>query len=381
MSEPSTPHPTLDQYQIHVKLRCNLSGLPLGELSFLTMAGTASYLSHWNELVAKHPVFSMDFTKLLKFTRSQWDRLAQGASDGTLREDEENILRVSFLATLHTLGTVQQDGPVLPPLDCVLTNMQSLLVLATWKHHMQTARMRWPKYHISTRNTNWNFENFRDYLQVCFDTRKSYENTLKLAEERAQVQAAEEAAAALAGSWANPVSKTVLWRWVQAHLPKQNQADGEGWMATLFLAKRPGTIHQFDFDELTMMRNIVEGECPNGTGVMFAVRARLDQIEAIWKAHYEDFSVELADYAPGAGLLVNGVKPCPPEPGDKPQMKDFSTKTAYYLAEAGWSIAKRSWDKYWQDHEKTKMRDSELAARNAAAEAAVDDLDISDEDI
>lgn len=352
----------MEEFYLKTKLHCTVSGLYIGQLEFLTTAGTAAYLSHWNGLVAKHPVFSMEFSKLLKFTRSEWDRLAQRASEDLLEEGDSNILRVTFLALLHSLDCIKQDHPTLPALPVVVTHMKGVLYLASWKFHLESKRFAFPVLHLSKHNSNEQFENLKDYLDVCFAKKEEYETAVRKSEDEEKVRLAERAAAAIASSWVTPVSKKLLWHWVQHHLPEKYQADGMGWMATIFLGGKQAIL-QYDKDELEMMSEIICGECPAGTGVMYAVRTRLDQIMSIWTAHYEEFTIDLADFADGADILINGERRQPPDPGEEPKLTQFKSKADYYVARGTWHVAKAAHDKYWKEQERKKAREAELAAK------------------
>lgn len=366
----------MEEFYLKTRLHCTVSGLYIGQLEFLTTAGTQAYLSHWNGLIAKHPVFSMDFSKLVKFARSEWDRLAQRASEDALEEGDSNILRVTFLALLHSMDCIKQDHPVLPPLATVVTHMKGVLYLSTWKFHLESKRFVFPTLHLSKHNANERFENLKDYLDVCFAKKEEYETAVRKSEDEEKVRMAERAAAALSSSWVTPVSKKLLWDWVQAHLPERYQVDGMYWMADLFLGSR-SKILEFDKDEIDMLEEIVCGECPAGTGVMFAVRTRIEQVRAIWTAHYEEFEIDLADYADQADILVNGERKAPPDPGEEPQMRDFKSKAEFYVAKGTWHVAKAAHDKYWREQERKKQRDAELRKKLDAD----DDTNFTEEDI
>lgn len=364
---------------ISYRLQCKRSGVTIGVIEFLVTAGTASYLSHWNDLVAMHPVFSFQFQKLTKFTRDEWDRLAQRVEDETATEVEQQILQLCFLALLYSLDSVKQDTAALPPIHLVVSHLRDLMALASWKFYLESQRFRFPTFHIAKINTNESFENIGHYIQTCFDIRKQYETQKHEMEERDKIRTAAAAAQALASNWATPVSKKILWAWVQANLSEGYQADGIGWMATIFLGGKTA-ICSFEKEEIEMMEEIIYTECPAGTGVMHAVRTRMNQIWSIWKSHYTDYEVDLSDFAPGAGILVNGVRPQPPDPGDEPVLIDFDKKWKFFVAHGTWKVAKAAWDKYWKDQAIKKIAADDPILRALEDSMRTDDAVRDNED-
>lgn len=330
--------------QVHTTLRCRLSGLPVGSLHVETTAGALPYLTHWDKLVIRHPVFSLGEYKLFEFAKKEWNRLAKQAVDDEISDAEGNILRVSYLAVLHTFGSIQQEQSVLPPLSVVQSTFNKVLALAYWKYYLESPRFKFPQYRICQQNGNIAFENIDDYLDLCFDCKDGYETRINEIEEESKARAAKAAMEALTREWITPVSRKVLWAWVKHYLPERYAADKVGWMHTLFLGGGNAII-EFQEEDIQMMEDIIYGECPPGTGVMKAVRDRINQIWTIWKAHHETFSIDLEDYAVNQGVLVNGVQVAMPDPGPEPTLQSCDgNKTKHIIATAKWRIAKAAWE-------------------------------------
>lgn len=326
------------------QLRCKMSGLTIGKLEVTTTAGTLPYLSHWDKCVVMHPVFSMDTQKLLRFARSEWDRVIARPDEEGVTQAEQEVICVTYLAMLHTLNCIKQDCPALPPFYVVQATISRLFALAFWKWKLESERFRFPTLHISKFNQNDNFTNIGDYLDLCFDIRKDYETKRHEAAEAEKVRAAEKALIALNNTWVTPPGKKVLWQWVKAHLPEKYHPDAEGWLSTLFLGGS-GAIVEFDKEDIQMARDIIESSCPAGTGILFAVRNRLDLIEATWKNYHNTFEIELSDFADNANVLVNGAPVLQPHPGPAPVAKDFPKLALYLVADAKWKIAMAAWKK------------------------------------
>lgn len=325
---------SFDRKNLQLTLHCKLSGLPIGKLELLSVAGAIPYMSHWAEATVLHPVFSLDPERLFRYARNEWNRIAQ--RDGEPSLDEANILQVSFLAILHTLDCVKQDIPALPPLDVVETHLQSLLQLAYWKWHLESQQFRFPMYHISPVNTNADFSGIGDYLDLCFDVRRQYQAGVQRTAEKAKERAADEAARLLADTWMKPISRRQMLKWIQANLPSRYKPDGEGWIATLFLGGPTAIVEYTDDEsELQLMEDIILGECPPGTGMMKKVRERLEEIRKIWGDHHLAFEIVIEDQHEGA--IEN--------PGPAPEPSAFPNKAQFFQARARWQIAQLAWEK------------------------------------
>lgn len=329
------------------KLYCQRSGLPIATVEFLTTANTLPYISFWNDSVVYHPVFSMQPNKLLDFSRAEWQRLAGRAADQEISEAESNILRVSFLAMLHSLESVKQESPALPPLQVVQDNIEQLFNLAAWKFFLESKRFKFPTFSLSKLNSNLDFSTVRAYIETCLDAKKDYESRVSEAVEKEKIAAAEKALAALRSEWVTPVSKRLLWQWVKSHLPEKYQPDGEGWLATIFLGS-DRAILDFEAEDIALAVEIIYSSCPVGSSVFKAVKERLAAVEEVWKQHYEAWEIDLGDdeWEQGAAaMLVNGEKQKTPHPGPEPKIGDFQSRGAYIQAKARWDIAMAKWQK------------------------------------
>lgn len=323
------------------QLTCKFSGLPIGMLSYQVVAGHMPYLSHWDNMVAMHPVFSMETGRLLAFARGEWNRLAKAAIDNETTTAEESILQVSFLAVLHSLGSIDQQVPGLPPMNIVQSNMNRLFSLAFWHHRLDSQRFKFPRYKISKINDNNKFTNISDYLDICFDKKVDYEEGVEDLAEQERVISAEKALKALRNSWIVPIGNKALWRWVSANLPEQYEAEKQGWMLTLFTGNER-TILDFDKDEIILLEEIVVSECPRGNAIMFAVRERLEKILKIYTDNKEAFTVDFTDYEEDEAELAfkeaNGVSTIV----EAPKLSDFPNKVAYIKANALWYLQQRA---------------------------------------
>ncbi len=240
-------------------------------------------------------------------------------------EAEETILRVSFLALLHSLGSIIQEEASLPPLHIAQSQMPRLFSLVYWKHLLDSKRFAFPDFKINRFNNNDRFQNIHYYIDACFEKKEEYSSAVKEAEEKEKAASAERALKSLRSAWIVPNNKRELWRWVRAHLPERYAADAQGWMSTLFLGN-DSTICDFDADEVDMMQGIIEGECPVGTALLHAVRQRLEYIRKVIDdaKHAFEVNYEFIDEAPPAAVA--------------PKREDFPTQIAFIQANARWYL-------------------------------------------
>lgn len=338
-------------YAIH----CQYSGLEIANLEYQVVAGHMPYLSHWDKMVAMHPIFSFPTGKLLAFARGEWKRLAKAADDGDASRDEEESLRVCFLAVLHSLDSIKQEAPSLPPMHIVQNNMSKLFALAYWHHYLDSKRFAFPSYKINKANQNIGFDGVHDYLELCFEIKDDYENGVSDLVEAEKAKSAEAALKALRNSWIIPASNKQLWRWVAANLPEKYAAEKEGWLSTLFLGSER-TILTFDKDEIQLLDEIIISECPPGTGILKAVRDRLDSIMQVHTDNKEAFTVDFDEYLPldeDASLIQSplsalsvacAVSGATGNLAQKaaPVQADFPTKAGFIRANAMWYLQCRA---------------------------------------
>lgn len=337
-----------ENMRLNYVLRCQLSGLFIGRLEVITTVGSLPYLSHWQEMVARHPVFSMSEGRLLSFTTNEWRRLAKKAADEEITENESNVLCVCYLALLHSLDCIKQDKDlqILPPMHIVYNTMPKLLALSYWKYHLESKRFSFPTYHISRANNNGNFSDIGAYLDLCFEIKDDYEMKINDEAEKQKAKEAADAIKVLNNTWVIPPSKKQLWNWVKAHLlPTKYAPDCEGWLSTLFLGGSQTIVNDFEKADIEMMEEIIVSECPAGTGVMHAVRGRIDSIWRIWKEHHEAFEVDMADYAKNQGVLVNAAPITHPDPGAEPNASQYQARAKFLVAHAQWKVAKAAYDR------------------------------------
>ena len=323
-------------YNIH----CCYSGIYIGKLDYMVVAGHMPYLSHWDNMTALHPIFSFPQAKLLAFARSEWNRLSAAVEDEQATEVEETQLRVCFLAVLHSLDSIKQESPSLPAMHIVQSNMSKLFKLAFWYNYLDSKRFRFPSYKINKANQNTAFTNISDYLELCFDIKTEYEEGIDDLVEAEKIAAAERALLALRNSWIVPASNNALWRWISANLPERYESDKQGWMVTIFCGS-DSKILSFEKEDIALLEEIIVSEMPIGTPILSAVRARLDYILKTYTDHKEAFTVDFDDFDFDESMAAARSVSIAPASVEAPKVSDFPTKIAYIKANALYYLQQR----------------------------------------
>lgn len=305
------------------RIFCAYSGVQIATMDYLVVAGHIPWMKKWDSLVCYHPIFSFPTAKKLAFVRGEWKRLSQVEPT----EKEEELLKVGWLAILHTLGSIEQEAPALPSVQIVQATIQKLFKLAYWYYYLDSPRFKFPSFRINAANNNNRFENITHYLDACFSAKEDYETEVNERAEEAKIKAAKRAMEALKDSWISPPSRRILWQWIRAHLPKRYEADAEGWLSTLFLGNDK-TILDFEQDETILMQEILESECPQGTGILQAVRERCAYVLKI--QHENKTAWEIVD----EDIPQTTLK-------EAPKRAEFAKESDFIRANAIWYLNQR----------------------------------------
>ncbi len=316
---------------------CSYTGVALGVIDLTMTAGHIPYMSHWNEMVCHHPLFSLQPYVLVNHMKAEWKRLAQMIADEVATEVETQNLQVGFVAMLHNLGSIRHDRGVigLPTLPIVQANLESLMELNYWVNYLQSKKFKFPELHISNLNDNANLDNIRDYLNVCWEQKKAYELNINDLQEQERSRVAEKALLALRNEWIKPAGKKLLWEFCKGYLQKQWKSDAEGWMKQVFLST-PSNITIWDYDEIELMEEIIFSNIPVGSSASHAVKERIDQIKLDHNNHYNSFEIEETTIE-FIETLKDSLAATP-----APVEADFKNKAMFYVAKAKWELANPS---------------------------------------
>ncbi len=317
--------------QLRHILRCNRTGVSLGSLDLSVTAGHLPYMSHWNEMICYHQLFSLTPYKLVDFMNREWQRLAQAITDEQASDREEELLCIGFTALLHNLNSIRQDRNCigLPTISIVQSNLESLMGLSTWYNTLASKRFQFPELHISKLNDNASLQHIYAYLSACWDAKAAWEAGLDDQQEQERARVAERAVIAIRNGFYKPVSKKLLWTYVKAQLPAMWK--GDEWLGTIFLGSTPT---DWDWDELELFEEILQSALPVGQSVIsHAVRERIDEIKAAWQDYYATFTIE-EDGQEFISALTEELSDT-----QEPQLADFKSKAEFFVARAKWQLA------------------------------------------
>lgn len=321
--------------QLRHTLHCNYTGVALGVLDLTMTAGHVPYMSHWNEMVCHHALFSLGQYHLCKHMTREWERLSFLIANEEATEHETLNLQIGFVALLHSLESISRDRGVigLPSILTVQTNLKSLIGLCYWQNYLASKKFSFPELHISKLNDNAALESIKDYLRCCWEQKERYEKNIDDVMELERSKVAQRAILAIRENWIKPAGKKLLWQYCLGYLQGQWAADAQGWMRTLFLGTSNNAIN-FDYDEIELMEDIIFSNVPGDNAVVnHSVRERINQIKQDWKNHYDAFQIEENEQEFIEGLKIEQA--ATPEP----LLSEFPNKVMYLVARAKWQLA------------------------------------------
>lgn len=322
------------QKTYQIPLQCKRSGLVVGSLNVLAVAGHMPVVAQWKDSMVLHPLFSLQPVALLKFSRNTWFRYCnftvEEGENEQLTSKQEQTLQVAALAMLHNLADVRQDIPWLPSWPDVSSQWASLMAISYWKCYLDSARFNFPAIHLSRMESDFSL---RDYVQACWKVKKQYETTVNEKIELEKLKAAEFAAIALRDelAGARPTSIRQLWRWFVANMPKRYAKDLEGWMSEIFFSKGE-QIRQFTIKDIDTFEEYFLSECPIGSSISHAFTEVIASKRTYLQQHFEAFEIIVpqAIIAAKASGEISAIEP---------QLANYPTRVAYIIAHAKWRLA------------------------------------------
>lgn len=319
-----------------VPLVCSRTGITMGSLATIAVAGHMPLLGQWKDTQILHPFFSMKPVALLQFARNSWLRFCalrpEEAADDAVVAKQEQHLRVITLCMLHNLTEVRQDIPWLPEFKDVVSNWTALMSICYWKAYLDSERFRFPQIRISKLERD---VDLRSFLQLCFKCKKDYETNVNERAEEAKKKIAEQAMRGIIDDIAGkkPLSIKLLWRWFEANMPGRYKKDIDTWMWELFSATEKD-ITDFTIRDIELFEEIFLTECPTGSSISHAFLEVLRGKHALISQHFETYEIlipnSIAEQVASGEIAASGPMP---------ELKDYPNKVAWMVAKAKWNLA------------------------------------------
>lgn len=330
----STENTGTVKLQVH-PLVCQYTGITLGRLEVITVAGHVPFLSQWKNTQALHPLFSLESGALLKFAHNAWNNFCaltpEEASNAVLTDKQEKILQVTALALLHSIAEVKQDFPWLPTIQETSSCWSSLIQLGHWKNYLESQRFKFPAVRISKFNKGIDLQS---YLQNCWQVKKDYESKVRESVEQEKLKSAELALISLRNDLVSkaPKSKKLLWRWFLAHIPSRYSRDTDGWMWDLFDAETETEIAEFTLADIDLFEEIVLCEIPTGSSVSHAFLERLAYKRKILQNRFNTFEILVPK-------MIEDEKAAGSIGAEEPKLSDYPSKILWMIAHSKWKLA------------------------------------------
>lgn len=342
-------------------LYCDLSGIWIGVISTINVAGHSPYLGQWKATQARHPVFSLPVGRRLKLARESYLRFCalspEEIADMDTVKQQEQLLRVLALSMLHDLTDVKQDSVWLPSFAIVTNVWSSLLSLSYWKLYLESARFRFPSLRIFPDTADGDLSGF---LQACWDRKKEYERNVSAAiseEEQKRLEQAERIMLRIRDDIAGkrPMSSKLLWRWFEQNMPPRYKKDVGGWMQEIFFANEK-TIHEWTIKDVELMAEMTAAELPLGSSISHAFFEVLNSKRQLLATYYRAYDILDEGFGEEYEAVESGEAQAPStEPLPEPVKTDYVSLALFLKAKALWHL---------QSSERTKHRKEALAKQS-----------------
>lgn len=330
-------------------LHCQLTGLQVGSISTINVAGHSPYLGQWKDTQARHPIFSLPHGALVKLAKTSYLRFC-AFSDAEVASEElvskqEQLLQICAVALLHQLTTVGQEVTWLPSFPAVSENWNSLIGLSYWKLYLESERFRFPSVRINRHERELDL---RDYLQVCWDRKKEYERVVNDKAEEEKLKFAERMAVAVRNDAAGkrPLSPKLLWRWFQQNMPERYEVDVDNWMKSIFFATEK-SIHDWRIADVELFEEMAVAECPTGTATSHAFFEVVRSKHRLLTEYYTGYSVlDDLDFSEHATARDQSAIESHAAATPEPVRTDYANTALYLKAKASWYLASQASSKH-----------------------------------
>lgn len=351
-------------------IHCPRSGLPLATVTTICSHGWPLLSAFQTTLL--HPIYNFPIEKLIIKLDSELREAEQVA--WCIDPTGEVEIRLTMSAIMYALEAIWQPPveathlwkqlePSLPSWAVAIGTGGRLVKLASWYHYATSKRLEFPRYRISTQNSNTKWENFAAWLDEAFEIKTDWEQGRdKLSHE----EELRKRSAALLEVRADSVYKRIdfnkVWNWIDVQMA-QYPAYPAGRRETfkIIFMKGDQSPEEWTVDDIEDVHFAIVETCDIGNEICFFINNRLRQIRAVIEDFYSSFT--LLSKVSGEGIdALDAVTPQEqaasssffssfdkraseleqlPEP---PKRESFASYPKFLQAQAQWNILKRRYD-------------------------------------
>lgn len=351
-------------------IHCPRSGLPLATVTTICSHGWPLLSSFQTTLL--HPIYNFPIEKLIIKLDSELREAEQVA--WCVDPTGETEIRLTMSAIMYALEAIWQPPveathlwkqlePSLPSWAVAIGCGSRLVRLANWYHYATSKRLDFPRYRISTQNSNTKWENFGAWLDEAFEIKAAWEQGRdKLSHE----DELRKRSAALLEVRADSVYKRIdfnkVWAWIdtQMKIDPRYPAGRRETFKTIFM-RGDQAPEEWTVDDIEDVHFAIVETCDIGNEICFFINNRLRQIKAVIEDFYSSFTLLSKVSSEGLDAL-DAVTPQEQAASsnffsgfdkraaeletlpEAPKRDSFASYPKFLQAQAQWNILKRRHD-------------------------------------
>jgi hypothetical protein len=245
----------------------------------------------------------------------------------------------------------------LPPFQVAVGSAARLLVLSKWWHEKTTKRTVLPTLHIARVNDNTAWENFKYWLDACFEVRDEWTHRVRKMQHDSELREAEDTVELIRSELTRKIDISKVWNWIDLQLSQVksiHQNERARWRQ-LFM-KGDLEIENWVLDDVEDLLYAIVQYCDTENEIMYFIRKRISGIKALLQDYYNSFTLISTTRAVLASndhltpqeqsmfesmdAKLKSMGGLPPQP----DIKDFKTKGLYMQAKAQWNLLQSRWE-------------------------------------
>lgn len=346
-------HLTLSPAAISAKrtILCQNSGVPLAILEVLIFEGHLPVLEAHDSAPYFHPFYRISPAVLIKKLEESL-RLAQD-SGWINTPSEQKRLQLLTSSLLFSLDAVKQECATLPSYTVASASASRLLALAKWFFFVSAGRLQFPVYHVTKKNDNLQWDNFKHWLDSAFEIRAEWSKNVKSLEIAEKQRLFSLSLKEINSESYRRIDTRKVWKWMEMQLLLKYAAGRVETFKSLFLN---GDVepHEWTIDDVEDLKYAITESCDIGNEITFFINKRLNGILALIRDFYSSFT--LLGKKPDVGNLqedkqtpqelamieeldrrLDSIDVLPPAP----VRASFTSNALFWKAQAQWNILAR----------------------------------------